>query len=226
MSFLVFLFFLFPYDMIITSKIYNIINKYNLPISFSTAKASPTVAFIEEATLQYKNNIPLGRIKLEYAPLIFLTGNFDLLSNNTFYSLEAKHNKDKLVINANFNTSNIINSEDVKLDGNLSLKGDIDLTNKKGVITLSSEGILIKTPEQKISLGKIEGKLQLNGSQLEITNIKSNGDLTVNIDGRIFINVSNIYNSTLNIKGILSFENKNQNIYIRGSINNPSFFYR
>jgi hypothetical protein len=217
-----FLIFLYPYEVFVLSKIQNITNTYKLPFNYKKIDSSPFKTTLEYVKLK---TITFNKVYISYSPLSILTKNIYINLSNKNVTFNGTYKKDNLVYDVSFNLKDT-QFQDLLLDGVIHINGLLDVQKKKGNFNISSNKLKVQVFKDTFNIGQLKGTANLSNNLININNIESTGNLKIAITGKIFLNNSNLELSSMNIKCGFSYNNNIKNLYIRGTINKPTFYTR
>lgn len=220
---LLFLTFSYPYEIFILTKIQNFTNASNIPLDYSKINSTPFNSTLQNVKLVIKNKTELNDIKISYSPLSLITNSLNIKTQNKFFTFEGNLKKDILNYNLKLDLSSIEIENYIR--GFVNIAGDINIKKIKGTFNISSSPLKINIDKQVFNIGELKGTANLLDNQIIINNMESTGDLKIISDGKIFLN-NRIELSSMNIKCSITYNKNAYNLYIRGTINNPTFYTR
>ena len=221
---LLFLLLSYPYEIFIITKIQNFTNTYNFPLDYSKIDSTPFNSTLYNVKLITRNTTELNDIKISYSPLSLITNSLVINTQNKLFTFKGNLKGDLL----NYNIKLDLSSLDVKdyiIGGFVNINGDINIKKTEGIFNITSSPLKINIDEQVLNIGELKGTANLSNNQIIINNIESTGDLKIIADGKIFLN-NRIELSSMNIKCSITYNEKAHNLYIRGTINNPTLYTR
>jgi hypothetical protein len=221
---LIFFIFSYPYEIFVVSKLQTVLNTYNIPFYYTKIDSSPFKSSLYNTRLLSKKNVDFNNITISYSPLSLLTNSLSIKAKNRILRFNGNLKKNNLTYNIFFNLKSL-KPANFTMEGIININGTIQLKEKKGVFNISSNPVKINIDKEVFNVGELKGSAALLDNQINIDSIISNGNLKVKADGKIFLN-NNIELSSINIKCNITYNNNNNNIYIRGTLANPAFYTR
>jgi|GEM_PF-1541670 hypothetical protein len=223
--FAVFTLFLFPYDTLAKYFLNDTINKYNIPINYSSLEASAFGAKINNIDYYYDGKYSIGSVSIKYSPLSIITQSVAISTVDSPINANIRFEKSNIVFRANQPVKGIIEIypeiEKYAKSGDIKIEGEINPSTMQGKISAILSSLSLVTPVADVTFDQITTDLELNKNRLTITNFKSNGNNNVDIKGAIHINYNALIHSVVNLQGNLNIAGFKKDFTIRGRASNP-----
>lgn len=166
------------------------------------------------------NENEIGDFTFHHTPLTLLTGSMSV-DVKGIYTAQAKISDSNMEFDVTTSGSALdFIKEPVVLQGNVNVKGDIDIKSDTSKVTVNADKMLMKTPLGEMPFENISTDVETKGKMININHLRSSDKNEMDMKGTIRLNKLNIVNSDVDLSGTIKFAGQKQNISIRGEVRN------
>ena len=219
-SFIVFLILLFPYDRAATYLLHQLSKKYSINITYNALTSGLTQTKIKNLTVNLTKPIKISELRISYSPLALITKTAKINASNfgmTTVKFSGNYIKAKGKINLVFLKTFI---SQIK-NGAAEFKLQINKENKKGKLKLRLTNLALNTKLGQYTIETAEGKINIDNNILKIERFSSNGNIKIDLKGKVVLDLKNLEYSRLYITGHMNIKGIKQNFRITGTLSKP-----
>ncbi len=210
----------FPLNKLAESYLNRAINDFHLDLTYKSVKSSLFHTTVKDIFFE---GIKLDKVEISHNPFNWLFHKKILIK---IYSDNIKGNivylKDKIKFKNIVNLTlleRFVNT--VKLKGEIDIDGYLNFPEFSGKFNIFSKSIFYKSKQWgDLKFKNIESSVLLKNNILRIRQLSTQG-IPVSLKGSIKLNLKNIYNSRLNLRGDIDFAGTKNKFKIKGNLRSP-----
>jgi hypothetical protein len=207
----------FPFGIYIEGAAIKAAKNMGMPLKYESMRSGMLSTQLTGVSL---GSNEIGDVTFHHTPLTLFTGSMTV-DVKGIYNAQAKISDSAMEFDVTTSGKALdFIKEPVSLDGDVNIKGTINIKENTSAIQATASKMVMQTPLGEMPFENVSTDIETKGKVVTIKHLRSGDKNELDMTGNIKINKLNITKTSVNISGSIKFAGQKQNLTISGKVGN------